>query len=89
MGFVCSWARERGLQIDESEPLAVSVKVKKDQLADFVEYVYGKDPSYKDPAKMLTWKGKAYLVHQLDDLRAFVAQELNPRLWYKLKADEF
>jgi hypothetical protein len=38
---------------------------------------------------MLTWKGRAYLAHRLTDLRAFVAQELRPRIWYELNADAF
>jgi hypothetical protein len=58
-------------------------------LLDFIEYLYGSDPSYTDPAEMITWQGSAYLANQLTDLRAFIAQDLNPDLWYELCADEF
>ena len=43
---------------------------------------------YFNPAKMLTWKGRAYLANQLNDLRACVSQQLSPRLWYELRTDE-
>jgi hypothetical protein len=84
------WSKERSVQLSQSEDgLTRSAKVKKQHIADFIEYVYGADPSYNDPATMLTWKGRAYLANSLTDLRAFVAKELNPRLWHELKADDF
>src|ERR1017187_3740084 len=55
IGLLWRWAKERGIAVDLSNPLAVSARVKKDQIVDFIEYVYGKDPSYCDPARMLTW----------------------------------
>jgi hypothetical protein len=67
----------------------VKVKVKKIQIQDFLDYVYGSSDFYFDPAKMLTWKGHAYLANHLNDLRACAAQQLSPRLWYELWADEF
>ncbi|MGH9627556.1 MAG: hypothetical protein ACRD7E_04315 [Bryobacteraceae bacterium] len=67
----------------------MSARVKKKQIEAFIEFAYGRDPSYFDPAKMLTWKGRAYLANALTDLRAFIAQQLNPRLWYELRADEY
>jgi hypothetical protein len=82
------WSRERHLTAKD-EGLTVTVRVKKDQIEDFISFVYTDDPSYFNPAKMLTWKGRAYLANNLNDLRAFVAQQLSPRLWYELKADEF
>lgn len=84
------WSKERDIDLSHTQDgLTWSAKVKKPQIADFIEYVYGADPSYNDPAKMLTLRGRAYEANHLTDLRAFVAQELNPRLWYELKADEF
>ncbi len=84
------WSKTREIRLSQSEDgLTSSAKVKKPQIADFIEYVYGADPSYNDPAKMLTYEGRAHLANRLTDLRAFVAKELNPRLWYELKADEF
>jgi hypothetical protein len=82
------WCEKRGIDFVD-EGLIIRAKVKKDQIIDFIEFVYGNDPSYTDPAKMLTWKGKAYLASSLTNLRAFAAQQLNPRLWYELNADEF
>src|SRR5690348_10665327 len=69
--------------------LVISAKVKKNQIHDFVDHVYGRDPSYFDPAKMLTWKGHAHLANSLSDLRAFIAQQLSSRFWYELEADEW
>jgi hypothetical protein len=82
------WCRERKLNAIE-EDLTVRVKVKKAQIEDFIDYVYGDSEAYFNPSKMLTWKGRAYLANQLNDLRACVAQQLSPRLWYELRADEF
>jgi hypothetical protein len=87
--LLSKWSKQRGIELSIEDALTLRAKVKKKQIADFIEYVYGADPSYNDPAEMLTWKGRAYLANRLTDLRAFVAQELNPRLWYKLNADEF
>jgi hypothetical protein len=87
-GTLREWCKERGIPV-VVEGLTVSTKVKKPQIEDFIEYVYGSDPSYSDPAKMLTWKGRAYLANSLTNLRAFVAQQLSPRLRYELRADEF
>jgi len=87
-GTVCGWCRENNIKF-VNEGLFVHAKVKKKQIEDFIEYVYGGDPSYFQPAKMLTWQGHAYLANSLNDLRSFVAQELSPRLWYQLNADEF
>ena len=83
-----NWCRKNAIEISEDDLTSVA-RVKKHQIQDFLEYVYADDPYYFDPAKMLTWEGKAYLANSLNNLRAFVAQELNPRLWYELKADEF
>jgi hypothetical protein len=82
------WFRERQIKsVDEG--LEISAKVKKEQIQDFIEFAFAGDPSYFDPAKMLTWHGRAYLANQLTDLRAFVAQQLSPRIWYQIHADEF
>jgi len=83
------WASTRGLTVEQVGDETVSVRVKKDQILDFINYVYGNDSSYNDPSDMLAWKGSAYLVHQLLDLRVIVAQELNPDIWYELMADTF
>ncbi|AXW00532.1 hypothetical protein CJO81_06985 [Ralstonia solanacearum] len=64
-------------------------RVKKTQILDFIDFAYGQYASYGDPAQMLTWKGRAYLVNRLVDLKAFVAQQLNSRLRYELVADEY
>lgn len=82
------WSRIRGLDA-VNDGLVVSVSAKKEMVEDFITFVYDKDSMYSDPARMLTWQGRAYLAHRLTDLRAFVAQQLSPRLRYLLKADEF
>jgi hypothetical protein len=82
------WCGERKLgPIDEG--LTVRIKVKRAQIEDFIDYAYGGSGFYFNPSKMLTWKGHAYLANRLNDLRACVAQQLSPRLWYELWADEF
>lgn len=82
------WCRLRSLK-PVRDGLILSVRVKQADVMAYLEHVYGDDPSYTDPGRMLTWKGNAYLANRLTNLRAFVAQALNPRLWYILKADEF
>jgi hypothetical protein len=82
------WCKNNEIKFVD-EGLIVTAKVKKHQIEDFIQCVYARDPFYFEPAKMLTWNGRAYLANRLTDLRAFVAQELNPRLWYEIKADEF
>jgi len=80
--------RDNGVELTRND-IIVSARVKKRQIQDFIECVFAGDPSYSDPAKMLTWQGRAYLSSWLTDLRAFVAQQLSPRLWYEIHADEF
>ena len=87
-GILCAWCRESGIPFVDGG-LTISAKVKKSQIEGFVQHVYGSDPSYFDPAKMMTWKGRAYLANSFTDLRAFIAQQLSSRLWYQLNADEF
>ena len=87
-GILCEWCRKNDIKF-VNEGLVVSAKVKKKHIEDFIQYVYAGDPSYFDPAEMLTWNGRAYLANSLTDLRAFVAQQLNPRLWYEINADEY
>lgn len=82
-----NWCRERKLNPVKKE-LTLRVKVKKAQIEDFIDYVYGGSDLYFNPSEMLTWKGRAYLANNLNDLRACVAQNLNNRLWYDLWADE-
>lgn len=83
------WTGMRGIAMKDIDGVTFSARVKRDQLLDFINFVYADDPSYTDPAQMLTWKGRAFLAHQLIDLRAFVTQELNARLWYDLMADMY
>jgi len=90
IALIHTWSKERGVELLRGDDgLTWTAKVKQRQIADFIEYVYGSDPSYNDPAKMLTWQGRAYLANALTNLRAFVAQDLNPRLWYVLSVGEF
>lgn len=83
------WCRKNGVEFKWVNELTISARVKKHQIEEFIDHVYGNDPSYNDPAEMLTWKGRAYLANCLTDLRALVAQELDPTIWYELNADEF
>ncbi len=88
IALLTKWCRDNGIAIIR-EDLHISAKIKKKQIQDFIECVFASDPFYSDPAKMLTWRGRAHLANRLTDLRAFVAQQLNPGLWYKIHADEF
>jgi len=83
------WAGGCGVTVAEVDDETYSAQVTSSQILDFIEFVYGSDSSYNDPAMMLTWKGRAYLVHPLIDLRAFVAKELDPKLLYELMTDTF
>lgn len=88
-GVLRDWCQSRNINWREIDGTTVAAKVKRDQIRDFVEFVYADAPIYNDPEQMFIWKGKAYMAHGLADLRAFVAQELNPRLWYELMADTY
>lgn len=88
-GLLPEWCRQVGIRFDYRAELEIVARVKKAQILDFIDFVYGQHASYGDPAQMLTWKGRAYLANRLVDLRAFVAQQLNPRLLYELVADEY
>ena len=85
------WCSLRGVKWnDASKGIGddtTSAKVKKHQIEDYIQFVYGGSPSYFDPKEMITWKARANIVNSLTDLRGFVAQYLNPRLWYELMAD--
>jgi len=82
------WCQKNEIKFTD-DGLLVSAKVKKSHIEDFIQHVYARDAFYFEPAKMLTWKGRAYLANSLTDLRAFIAQQLSSRLWYQLNADEF
>ena len=86
--LLSKWCRDNGIEVTQKD-IFICAKVKKEQIQNFIECVFAGDPLYSDPAKMLTWQGRAYLANRLTDLRAFVAQQLNPRLWYEIHADEF
>lgn len=84
------WSVERGINLTlMADGLTISATLKKDKISDFIEYVYGADPRYNDPEKMLIWQGQAYQVDSLNRLKSFVAQDLNPQLYYELMADEY
>ena len=90
-GTLAEWCKLRGVSWKDVSKGhgddTMSAKVKKAQIEDFIMYVFGKNPYYFDPAKMITWKGRANVANELTNLRAFVAQNLSPRLWYELLAD--
>ncbi len=88
IGILRVWCQEQNVKFVD-EGLHISAKVKKRQIEDFIDFAFAGDTSYSEPAKMLTWKGRAYLANSLTELRAFVAKELDPRLWYQIHADEF
>ncbi|NWK43342.1 hypothetical protein [Ralstonia pickettii] len=88
-GLLPEWCKLVGVNFDPRADLQIAARVKKIQILEFIDFVYGRHPSYWDPAQMLTWKGRAYLANRLVDLKAFVAQQLNSRLWYELVADEY
>ena len=70
---------------DGSQILCASVT--KEQLQLFVDFTYGDLPEFNDPALMWLWKGHAYRVHPLIDLKAFIAQEFTSDVLYDLAAD--
>ncbi|MBX7134192.1 MAG: hypothetical protein K1X67_16085 [Fimbriimonadaceae bacterium] len=88
-GVLTQWCSSAGVKLVRRNEFAVVARVKKAQIEDFIRFVYDGSPMYSDPKSMLMWKGRAYLANHLINLRAFVAQELNPRLWYELVADEY
>lgn len=85
------WAEQNNLApsieygADGSEITRVSVT--KAQVQSFIAYLYDDEPAYNDPARMLLWKGHAWAVHYLIDLKAFVAQEFSERAQFTLFAD--
>lgn len=87
IGTLRDWCKANNVEFLQHD-MKVVAKVKKDQIVAFIDYAFETEEHYRNPAKMLTWKGRAYLAQRLIDLRSFVAQQLNPRLWYELVADE-
>ena len=87
--ILAQWCHQAEVECKQADGYTLVARVKKEQLEDFIRFVYEGDGSYCDPKHMLTWKGRAYLAHRLTDLRAFVAQQLRPRIWYELNADAF
>ena len=87
--ILAQWCHQAEVECKQADGYTLVARVKKEQLEDFIRFVYEGDGSYFDPQHMLTWKGRAYLAHRLTDLRAFVAQQLRPRIWYELNADAF
>jgi hypothetical protein len=86
--IVSDWCEATGVAVKREGVARVRARVKKQHVEAFIRDVYLSEPSYTDPAQMLTWKGRAYLANALTDLRACVAQQLSPRLWYELCAEE-
>ena len=83
------WCKAQRIEHCWIDDLTLVAKVKRDQIICFIDHIYGGDPAYNDPKAMLTWRGEAYLVNRLTNLKAFVHQNLSHRLWYELVADEF
>lgn len=65
---------------------AVGASITKKQILELIDHCYGTDASYNDPAQMLRWEGKAYLVEKLDELKRQVA-ELDPDGEYALVSE--
>lgn len=84
-----AWCKAQNMEHCWVGDLTLVAKVKRDQIISFIDHIYGSDPAYIDPKFMLTWRGDAYLVNRLTNLKAFVHQNLSHRLWYELVADEF
>ena len=84
-----AWCREQKIEHNWVNQLTISARVKQHQIMAFIEHVYGNDPGYFDPKRMFAPDGEAFFVHRLIDLKAFVMQEMQSRLWYELVADEY
>lgn len=87
--IVADWCRKNDIPLVPIAHLVESAEVTKAQISDFITFVYGENRSYQDPAHMLTWKGRAYLVDRYNNLKAFVAKELRDDVKYQLLVDEF
>ncbi|HZW12392.1 MAG TPA: hypothetical protein VFF81_04290 [Noviherbaspirillum sp.] len=80
------WVKARQIPVKETDHSGYVAQVTKAQLEDYIEFAYGSEPSYNDPAHMLMWDGVAYLVKQLDEVKAVVAH-LDAQKFYALVAE--
>ena len=90
--YLVEWCQSRGVPFRNDElggdgSLITRAKVTKEQIQDFLAFMFDDVPCYNDPAEMLFWKGRASKVHSLIDVKVFVAQELRPKISYDLVAD--
>lgn len=85
-----AWCERNHVPVEQVAkfPFELRAKLKKQQILEFIAWLYDDDRSYMDPEHMLTWKGEAYLAVKLLHFKAFVAQNLNARRWYYVVATE-
>ena len=67
------WVKDRQILWMQTDATGFVAPVTKAQLLDYVDYVYGSDDSYTDPAHMLCWEGKPYLVDWLIEIQVFIS----------------
>lgn len=63
------WLKGRGIAHQQTDWGAFVAKVTRADIVAFIAFCYDSDTSYNDPAQMLRWKGKAYLVAKLKRLK--------------------
>lgn len=80
-GLFHSWVGEKDIQCVQTDDTGYVATVTKAQIVDYLAYAYGSDKSYTDPAHMLRWESKAYLVDKLVELKAFVDSLDGARLY--------
>jgi hypothetical protein len=66
------WVKAAGIEVREVAIECFVARVTKAQVLAFIEYCYGSEPSYNNPAQMLRSKGRPYLVVKLEKLKAQV-----------------
>jgi hypothetical protein len=87
-GAFHAWVELKKCDWKQTDWGANVARVTKAEILDFIEFCYRDDPSYMDPERMLHWKGEAYLVNQLLEVRRFVST-LDDEKLYALVACEY
>lgn len=86
------WCKRRRISYRDDEYGAdgaaiTRASVKKAQIKNFLAYMYGDDFKHADSGTIAFGKGRSSSVNSLNDLKAFVENELDPDATYELVAD--
>jgi hypothetical protein len=80
------WVQARGVACVQTDYNGWVVQARKDELFDYVAFVYGSDPAYMDPERLSASDLRRQARAQLDEITAFI-DTLDPDRRYALVAE--